>query len=49
MIKRPLCMAAWLLVLGILMAQWLGFSWIWRTPAGALPEEWAARDRKSVV
>lgn len=44
MIKRPLCMAAWLLVLGILMAQWLGFSWIWRTPAGALPEEWAARE-----
>lgn len=46
MIKRPLCMAAFLLMLGIFTAQWLGFSWIWRTPAGPLPEEWAAREKE---
>lgn len=46
MIKRPLCMAAFLLMLGIFTAQWLGFSWIWRTPAGPLPEEWAAREEE---
>lgn len=39
--KRPLCLAAVLLAVCILAAQRLGISWIWRSPAGTEPLEWA--------
>lgn len=44
MIRRPLCAAAWLLIAGILTASWLDLSWIWRSPAGPKPEQWAIRE-----
>lgn len=46
MIRRPICAAAWLLIVGSLMAHWLGISWIWRSPAGPKPEQWAIREER---
>ena len=45
MIRRPLCIAAWLLIVSSLAAHWLGISWIWRSPAGPKPEQWAIREK----
>lgn len=44
MIKRPLCLMAVILAACILAAQWLGISWIWRSPAGTQPEEYAMQE-----
>lgn len=46
MIKRPLCLAAAVLAVCILTADWLGFSWIWRSPAGPQPETWAKQEQQ---
>lgn len=43
MSRRPLCLVTLLLMLGIAAANWLGISWIWRSPAGTAPEEMARR------
>lgn len=40
--NRPLCLAVLILVSGIWLGNWLGISWIWRTPAGREPIDLAA-------
>ena len=42
MTKRPLCLVLLLLTIAIWVADWLGISWIWRSPAGKEPFELAA-------
>lgn len=37
-IKRPMCLFACLFALAIILADLLGISWIWRSPAGPVPE-----------
>lgn len=37
--KRPMCRIVLVLMIGILLADILGISWIWRSPGGCLPEE----------
>lgn len=38
MSKRPLCVIFLGLIIGICMIQVLGFSWIWKSPAGPVPD-----------
>ncbi|MGN1139663.1 MAG: DNA internalization-related competence protein ComEC/Rec2 [Oliverpabstia sp.] len=40
--NRPLCLAVLILVSGIWLGNWLGISWIWRSPAGREPIDLAA-------
>ena len=37
-IKRPMCLFVCLFALTIILADLLGISWIWRSPAGPVPE-----------
>lgn len=44
--KRPLCLMVFLLMAGILLARFLGISWIWRSPGGICPLRCAEQERK---
>ncbi|MDY2594538.1 MAG: DNA internalization-related competence protein ComEC/Rec2 [Oliverpabstia sp.] len=37
-VKRPMCLAACILAFVIILADLLGISWIWRSPAGRVPD-----------
>ncbi|MGN0250480.1 MAG: DNA internalization-related competence protein ComEC/Rec2 [Oliverpabstia sp.] len=37
-IKRPMCLSACILAFAIILADLLGISWIWRSPAGPVPD-----------
>lgn len=45
--KRPLCLAAAILAAVILLAEGLGISWIWRSPAGKMPEYRAVEEKEA--
>lgn len=45
--KRPLVRMFFCLMAGIWLLRWLGMAWIWRSPAGSLPER-TAKDRAFV-
>lgn len=50
MTKRPLCLMVLLLAMTILVANWLGISWIWRSPVGDTPFVLAAEsDTQHIV
>ncbi|NCB93820.1 MAG: ComEC/Rec2 family competence protein [Clostridia bacterium] len=49
MTKRPLCLAALMLILGMIIARWMGMSWIWRSPEGTAPELWAAGENDTIT
>ncbi len=43
MMKRPFCLLFAVMACLILLCNLLGISWIWRSPQGEWPFEWAAR------
>ncbi len=44
--KRPMCRLALFLMICILLADRLGFSWIWRSPAGPMPQKTARKEER---
>ena len=45
MSKRPLCYLFLVLVVVIGLCKCLGISWIWKSPKGTLPMEWARKEQ----
>ncbi len=49
MSKRPLCQLLLFLAIGIVICKCLGISWLWKSPTGILPLEWAQKKQYATV
>lgn len=49
MSKRPLCQVLVLLILLIGLLEYFGGFWLWKSPLGTLPFEWAANEQSADV